>query len=85
MLSPLLFIVFIDRVMKEIEQREMSVKCFPYADNIGQIACSRGVISDIMNHWDDALCISGLKLNYGKTEYMMTGRRVEEEGIVIND
>ncbi len=84
-LSPLLFIVFIDRVMKEIEQREMSVECFAYADDVGQTACSRGELSDIMNHWDDALCRSGLKRNYEKTEYMMIGRRVEEEGIVIND
>jgi hypothetical protein len=83
-LSPLLFIVYLDRVMKEVPQTD-SAECFAYADDIAQVANTKEQLERIMDMWMQAFRKYGLKLSIGKTEYMMVGRGAEANTLKLED
>lgn len=72
-LSPLLFIVYLDRVMAEVPQ-PVRAEYFAYADDIAQVASTKEQLERIMNSWVQAFTKYGLKLSVSKTEYMMVAR-----------
>ena len=83
-LSPLLFIVYMNTVILKIEQENFKLEKLGYADDVGQTADSMQKLQEVMNTWDRELTAAGLKLNYKKTEVMKVGRCPEEGDIVLN-
>ena len=74
-LSPLLFITYLDVVMREVNvQQPARSECFAYADDIAQTATSKKELEDIMRCWDNTFKEHGLKMSVSKTEYMMISR-----------
>ena len=65
-LSPLLFIVYMNQVILQIEQENFKLERFGYADDVAQTADSIHNLQDVMNCWDEKLTAAGLKLNYNK-------------------
>ena len=80
-LSPLLFIIYLNHVMINVTREDYRAECFGCALDVGHTADSREILQDIMNQWDRA----GLKLSYAKTEYMEVGREPEEGDITVID
>lgn len=83
-LSPLLFITYLDRVMREVSLPEQS-ESFAYADDIAQTACSKDQLEDIMRKWTEAFTKYGLKLSISKTEYMMVSRNPTKQNLELFD
>lgn len=83
-LSPLLFIVYMNQVILQIEQENFKLERLGYADDVGQTADSMDKLQNVMNMWDRELTAAGLKLNYKKTEVMKVGRCPEDGEVVIN-
>ena len=50
-LSPLLFIIYLNHVMMNITREDYHAECFGYADDVAQTADSREKLQDIMNQW----------------------------------
>lgn len=83
-LSPLLFITYLDHVMKEVHQPEHG-RCFAYADDIAQAASSKEDLQNIMKQWITAFTHYRLKLSLSKTEYMVVSRYPEESDLELDD
>jgi exonuclease III len=83
-LSPLLFIAYLNQVMIRIEREDFKAERFGYADDVGQSADSLQRLEAIMNQWDSELRAAGLKLSYSKTEVMKVGRTPEEGVVIVN-
>ena len=83
-LSPLLFIVYMNHVILKIEQENFKLERLGYADDVGQTADSMQRLQEVMTTWDNELAAAGLKLNYKKTEVLKVGRCPEEGEITIN-
>ena len=80
-LSPLLFALLMDQVIKRVEEEEAEIVSLPsgrekfaYADDIGIVESNEIDLGNSVRRWDDALTFYGLKVNYGKTEVMAVGR-----------
>jgi hypothetical protein len=74
-LSPILFIIYMDRVMRETMQGTKDCyQCFAYADDIAQTATTKEGLIFIMNKWIDAFDRYDLKMSTSKTEYMPVSR-----------
>ncbi|KAI8511727.1 hypothetical protein Bbelb_108270 [Branchiostoma belcheri] len=82
-LSPLLFITYLNHVIIRIEREDFKAERFGYADDIAQTGNSLVRLQRIMGQWDQELSTAGLKLSYGKTEYMKVGRKREKRKITI--
>ncbi|XP_071493217.1 uncharacterized protein [Diadema antillarum] len=83
-LSPLLFITYLNHVLVNIKQEDYHAECLGYAECIAQTADSRDKLQDIMSQWDRELTKAGLKMSYTKTECMHVGRDLEEGNVAIN-
>ena len=83
-LSPLLFIVYMNQVIIQIEQENFKMERLGYADDVGQTADSMQKLQEVMDTWDRELSAAGLKLNYKKTEVMKVGRCPEDGDITVN-
>ena len=77
-LSPLLFIVYMNQVVLQIDREDFIAEHFGYADDFGQTADTIQKLQEIMNKWDLELTRAGLKMNYNKMEIMKVGRSTEE-------
>ena len=85
-LSPILFIIYMDRVMREVTQIEGETYCFAYADDIAQTARSKHQLEQIMERWNNAFVQYGLKLSINKTEYMaVTRQQHHQEDFMIGE
>ncbi|XP_076044700.1 uncharacterized protein LOC143027320 [Oratosquilla oratoria] len=81
-LSPMLFIILMDEVIKEVQFRRgerspIESLQFAYADDIFNIASSSHAVSESLNLWNAVLTEYRLKLNLGQTEIMVVSRREE--------
>ena len=83
-LSPLLFIVYLNVVMNRVEREDFKAERLGYADDVGQSADTLQRLETIMNQWDQELSRAGLKLSYSKTEFMKIGRFPEEGDLIVN-
>ena len=82
-LSPLLFIEYMDYVLRQVVQSEGETFCFAYADDVVQTARSKQQLEDIMNQWNEVFEEHGLKLSFNKTEYVMVARAPIEETLTV--
>ena len=83
-LSPLLFIIYLNHILVNIKREDFHAECLGYADDVAQTADSRDKLQDIMNQWDRELTKAGLKMSYSKTEYMQVGRDLEKGDVIVN-
>jgi len=86
-LSPLLFIVLMDQVLKQVTEEVTGGNhsgTFAYADDVGLVACSAAELQESMDVWCTALTDNGLKLNTSKSEVMTVSRVPEELHIDAN-
>ena len=83
-LSPLLFIIYMNEVIMQIDREDYTAEHFGYADDVGQTADTIEKLQLIMNKWDQELTRAGLKLNYDKTEVLKVGRVPVDGDIIIN-
>jgi hypothetical protein len=86
-ISPLLFIILMDRVIKSAEAQEPVKKPgeadkFAYADDIGVVEENSESLSLSINLWNTVLRDHGLSLNLSKTEVMVVSR--EHEPFLVN-
>jgi len=86
-LSPLLFILLMDQVLKQATTKTMEGDhsgTMAYADDVGLITGSEKELQDTANEWDIALKDNGLKLNEIKSGVMVVSRTPEALHITAN-
>ncbi|KAK6742828.1 hypothetical protein RB195_010222 [Necator americanus] len=81
-LSPLLFILCMDTITKEIQKQHPWTLLF--ADDVMLASESRDDLQKQVQSWKDQLQQYGLRLNTSKTEYMECGPRVEDGSIRVD-
>ena len=81
-ISPLLFIIYMDRCMKEICDDDNEIT-FAYADDIAVITDNEQQLQNAMNRWENTLRTREMKINVNKTEVMYVGRRNVEVGVEV--
>lgn len=82
-LSPLLFIIYMDKCLREICQESEATETFAYADDVAVITETAEQLQTEMENWERGLVRNGMKMNRQKTEVMYVGRRREEMNIEI--
>ncbi|KAK6765125.1 hypothetical protein RB195_025169 [Necator americanus] len=78
-LSPLLFILCMDTITKEIQNQHPWTLLF--ADDVMLESESRDDLQKQVQSWKDQLQQYGLRLNTSKTEYMECGPRIEDSSV----
>jgi hypothetical protein len=76
-LSPLLFIILMDQVIRKANNfacMDQESDIFAYADDIGLITCSVVELQTKLEAWNQSLTEHGLKLNKVKSEVMVVSR-----------
>ncbi|KAK6757912.1 hypothetical protein RB195_015624 [Necator americanus] len=81
-LSPLLFILCMDKITKEIQKQHPWTLLF--ADDVMLASESRDDLQKQVQSWKDQLQQYGLRLNTSKTEYMECGPRIEDGSIRVH-
>ncbi|KAK6764634.1 hypothetical protein RB195_024815 [Necator americanus] len=81
-LSPLLFILCMDTITKEIQKQHPWTLLF--ADDVMLAAESRDDLQKQVQSWKDQLQQYGFRLNTSKTEYMECGPRTEDGSIRVD-
>ncbi|KAK6762979.1 hypothetical protein RB195_023618 [Necator americanus] len=81
-LSPLLFILCMDTMTKEIQKQHPWTLLF--ADDVMLASESRDDLQKQVQSWMDQLQQYGLRLNTSKTEYMECGPRIEDGSIRVD-
>ena len=76
-------VIYLDKIIRQIEQQNLHIERFVYADDVAQTARSKEDLKRVMEQWDTSLSEYGLKFSYEKTEYMVIGTR-EEDRLEIN-
>ena len=84
-LLPLLFIMYLDLVIKEVAVNQKTTNILAYADDIAQLAETEDQLQRYMLLWDSSFNRHGLKLNYKKTEVIVLSRRSTIVNIVLQD
>ncbi len=84
-LSPLLFIIYMDRCLKEVCVREDKEITLAYADDVAVVTGSQQDLQEAMTRWNDVLNREGMRMNKQKTEIMKVGRIKEECNIYIEN
>ncbi|KAK6744161.1 hypothetical protein RB195_011084 [Necator americanus] len=79
-LSPLLFILCMATIAKEVQKQHQWTLFF--ADDVMFASESRGDLQKQAQSWKDRLQKYGLRLNTSKTEYMECGPRTEDGSIL---
>ena len=77
-LSPLLFIIFMDLCFRDIGVGEHREEALAYADDV--VTDTVVDLQEIMNKWHAGVTENGMKINTArdKTEFMMVSRRDEQ-------
>ena len=75
-LSPLLFILFMDKCMREQNEDEIGdmVIDLVYADDHAMVAQSADSLQQRINNWNTILTANGMRINKDKTEIMVMSR-----------
>ena len=78
-LSPLLFILYMDKCMREIheEEEERSIT-LAYADDEAVITDTQEDLQAALMKWNDVMTANGMKISKEKTEVMVISRTPEE-------
>jgi len=84
-LSPLLFIMYLDLVIKEVARGQPTTDILAYADDIAQLATKHEELQKLMTLWDKTLTNYGLKLNKNKTEILVLSRTNLTANIQLSD
>lgn len=96
-LSPLLFIVYLDQIMKEVNSRAMKLIVGNYllrpvklcslafADDIVVLAPNERNLQHNMSIWDEELRKKGMKININKTQTMIVSRHGNRHNISIGN
>ena len=86
-LSPLLFILYMDLVIKEVHGINDNDKQFilAYADDIAQTAATKEELEKCMTTWNTAFTKYQRKLNLMKTEVMVINRTPSKVRITLHD
>src|SRR5678815_2270499 len=82
-LSPLLFILYMDKCMREIGVEEEEIVVMAYADDIALVARDRETLQRVLIRWEEVLRRRGLKMNMRKIEVMKIAREGENLNIEI--
>jgi hypothetical protein len=96
-LSPLLFIIFMDEIIKKVKQRIKSLivgfrnlerivisEC-AFADDIAVMAGSEKDLQENLNVWNEVLKMHGMKINKSKTKVMVVSRERKEVQVSIDE
>ena len=86
-LSPLLFIIFMDSCARDLGVAESSVETLMYADDVAVIANSIEEIQSVANSWYEGTKQNGMKINtrIGKTEIMAISRSPNQYDVFIGE
>jgi hypothetical protein len=83
-LSPILFITFMDYCGKAMRRRENG-EIFGYADDLALVADAREVLREMIDAWNDVLKMNGMKINVDKTEVMVMGKEQENLNMILDE
>ena len=85
-LSPLLFILFMDKCIRDTEPQEYQ-EILAYADDVAVIVDTIGELQETANRWNLSTEENGMRINTtkGKTEFMHISRRREEYDVYIGE
>jgi hypothetical protein len=83
-LSPLLFVIYMDSVLRSVCTNEDNEITLAYADDIALVTDSEEALQAALNRWNERLEMSGLRMNKTKTEVMVVGRNREVLGISVD-
>jgi hypothetical protein len=81
-LSPILFITFMDYCGK-MAQRRVNGEIFGYADDLALFADTEEILQDMIGAWNDILNAVGMKINTDKTEVMVMGKMQENLNVRV--
>ena len=84
-LSPILFIIYMDRVVKRINVREDEALTLAYADDVALVTRTVTELQEVLNKWNSELEDTGMKINKRKTEVMMVSRQRDEIELRLGD
>ena len=84
-LSPLLFILYMDRCLKEICKVEEKEITLAYADDVAVVTGTLEDLQEAMTRWNDTMNTMGMKINTQKTEIMKVARIKEECNVYIEN
>ena len=73
-LSPLLFIIFMDNIMKRANQEENSIEELMFADDLVLIAEDQIRLQEMVSNLDQQCKKYGMRISRDKTEVMVTSR-----------
>ena len=73
-LSPLLFIIFMDNIMKQANQEENSIEELMFADDLVLIAEDQIKLQEMVSNLDQQCKKYGMRISRDKTEVMVTSR-----------
>ena len=82
--SPLLFIIFMDRCMKEINEGSDSLT-LAYADDVAVICDNERKLQETAEKWNRIMNEYGMKININKTEVMSISRQDKQLNIRIGN
>ena len=83
-LSPLLFILYMDKCMREVHEEETRAITLAYADDKAVVAETEADLQEELRIWDEKLTANGMKINKEKTEVMTISRRPREIDISLD-
>ena len=75
-LSPLLFIIFMDNIMKRANQEDNSIEELMFADDLVLIAEYQIRLQEMVSNLDQQCKIYGMRISRDKTEVMVTRREL---------
>ena len=73
-LSPLLFIICMDNIMKRANQEENSIEELMFANDLVLIAEEQNILQEMVSNLDQQCKYYGMRLSRDKTEVMVTSR-----------
>ena len=79
-LSPLLFIIYMDKCLRDVME-PASEETFAYADDIAVVTDSPDRLQNAVDRWQEGMTRNGLKINTRKTEVMAVTRGLEQLAI----
>lgn len=84
-MSPLLFIIYMDKCLREICTNEANEETFAYADDAAIVTDTPEALQVAVNRWTRGLTENGMKISSEKTEVMNVGRNKEEVNVFIGE
>ena len=86
-LSPLLFIIFMDKCLRDIRAGAVGEETVMYADDVAVIADSAADVQDVASRWWLGMKANGMRVNTkkGKTELVVIARKPEQYDIYMEE